>query len=238
MNIKQCWACHTGVKFQPITNSRGDIIATHSICRSLSCPMNQQDLTAIKLKQRKSIKSFKSVKRTTRRKSRFISGAVVGISSLMLTVYALTSYANFQLPSSELNYTAQTASSTAPQSSKIDVGHTESVEMVSTTTVKEYVLEQAKIAGVHVAKVDHMAEHESHYNTKAVGDMNITCERTGKPVRARGIFQITECFHPEVSDEQAFDYKWATAWALNIIAHSKKDCISQWATCASWYSKT
>lgn len=107
--------------------------------------------------------------------------------------------------------------------------------MTTKAEVRSYVLAQASSTGVWVAKIDHMVENESHYNPKAIGDMQIICARTGKPVRARGLWQITQCYHPEISDAQAFDPEWSTAWALNIIANSKKDCVSQWTQCAKWY---
>jgi len=45
---------------------------------------------------------------------------------------------------------------------------------------------------------------ESQYNDMTRdGDMNITCARTGLPVRARGLVQITECYFPEITDEEA-----------------------------------
>ena len=45
---------------------------------------------------------------------------------------------------------------------------------------------------------------ESQYNDMTRdGDMSITCARTGLPVRARGLVQITECYFPDVTDEEA-----------------------------------
>ncbi|MFA6991933.1 MAG: hypothetical protein WC269_01470 [Candidatus Gracilibacteria bacterium] len=58
---------------------------------------------------------------------------------------------------------------------------------------------------------------ESGLRADAVGDMNIICPRTGKSVRARGMFQITECYHPEVTDEQAFDPYWSARWTKQML---------------------
>lgn len=130
------------------------------------------------------------------------------------------------------------------------IAHAQEVEATSTPEVKldtkdkirDYVLNEAKKAGVHVAKIDWMIEHESHYDPKRVGDEDIVCfnKRSPfykKPTHARGIWQITRCWHPEVSDAQAEDVKWSTDWALAIIMHSKNDCRSQWSTCDAWYDR-
>lgn len=62
---------------------------------------------------------------------------------------------------------------------------------------------------------------ESSYRASAVGDMKLICPRGvngGLPVRARGLAQITQCYHPEVSDAQAFNPRFAIAWLAKQIA--------------------
>lgn len=90
--------------------------------------------------------------------------------------------------------------------------------------------------GVPESILAYVIEKESHYNEKAVGDMNIVCRRTGLPVRARGILQITECFYPEISDECAFDAKCSLETMLPIMANPER-CRSQWSTCRDYYLK-
>ena len=76
-----------------------------------------------------------------------------------------------------------------------------------------------------------IAENESQTNPNVPnGDMNIICKRTGKPVRARGLFQITECYHPEISDQWAFDSTFSIIWAVHQIADEKK-CRKEFSTC-------
>lgn len=58
-----------------------------------------------------------------------------------------------------------------------------------------------------------IANCESGFNTYVVGDGHLICKRTGLPIRSRGIWQINDCAHPEVSDAQAFDPIWSTNWA-------------------------
>ena len=78
----------------------------------------------------------------------------------------------------------------------------------------------------------HMAYAESGVNPDAIGDMEIICKRTGKPVRSRGMFQISECYHPEVSDSQAKDIDFALIFTAQMI--QKGRCF-EWTTCRKWY---
>lgn len=76
----------------------------------------------------------------------------------------------------------------------------------------------------------YIAQSESHMNTHAPdGDMSITCKRTGEPVRARGLFQITECYHPEITDTEAYDPMWSAKWATEQIRNGK--CKKEFSTC-------
>lgn len=98
------------------------------------------------------------------------------------------------------------------------------------------VIKRLQDSGVDPELARFVWEHEGNGNQFAEGDLNIICKRTGKPVRARGVWQITECYHPEVSDECAFNVECATKivtpWLLN-----KRICLSQFSTCRSYYSE-
>ncbi len=76
--------------------------------------------------------------------------------------------------------------------------------------------------------MNHIVREESGYVTDAIGDMNIKCKKTGKPVRARGLVQITECWWPKVTDIQANDPDFALDFLASWI--SKGHC-SWWSTC-------
>ena len=94
-----------------------------------------------------------------------------------------------------------------------------------------------KVAGMDGASttlVDYIITQESGYVATSTGDMDITCKRTGKPVRAKGIFQITDCWFPQISDEQAYDPIWSMDWAIPFIAN-KKTCEMLWTTCRVYY---
>lgn len=88
----------------------------------------------------------------------------------------------------------------------------------TTDEVKELVNIYADKYGVSRATLHRIVSGESSYQVKPKdGDMNITCPtgiNKGNPVRARGAVQITECYFPEVTDEQAYDLEFS----LNFLA--------------------
>lgn len=102
-------------------------------------------------------------------------------------------------------------------------------------SIQACIEEKATQYNVSVEKLHYIIQNESSYNPNATGDMGITCKRTGLPVRARGILQITECWYPNISDECAYDVECSLDKMLPIMAN-KKSCIEQWTTCG-WYYK-
>lgn len=76
--------------------------------------------------------------------------------------------------------------------------------------------------------------HESHWKPTALGDGHLICNlkkspNFGKPIRSRGVWQINDCAHPEITDKQANDVEWSTHWAMQTIA--KDGSCRQWSTC-------
>jgi len=63
--------------------------------------------------------------------------------------------------------------------------------------------------------------------------MDIICPHTGELVEARGILQITKCYHPEVTDEQAYNPIFALEWGIPQMK-DKEHCKNKWTTCR-WY---
>lgn len=104
----------------------------------------------------------------------------------------------------------------------------------STTTVKSIVEAYSALYEVNPALSIYVAEGESSFEEDQVGDMNILCKRTGLPVRARGVWQITSCFHPEITDSQAFDAEWSTKWAMKVLKDEKL-CKQEFTVCRNWY---
>ncbi len=99
------------------------------------------------------------------------------------------------------------------------------------TSIPELVDFYADKHGVSRSLAHHIVKRESSYNPNALGDMNLTCKRTGLPVRARGLMQITECFHPHVTDEQAFDPHFNLDYGMQLV---KKNCMMYYSTCRSY----
>lgn len=93
--------------------------------------------------------------------------------------------------------------------------------------------------GVSQKLANYIAEHESDYNPNEVGDEHITCRQDnqykGQAVYARGVFQITRCYYPEVTDSQAFDPQYNIQFAMAIIAKGRDTCINQFSTCRAYY---
>lgn len=102
-------------------------------------------------------------------------------------------------------------------------------------TVQECVDYYGDTYGVSKAKLEYIILGESGGNPFLTGDMNIICKRTGKPVRSRGIIQISECYYPEISDECAYTVECALDKMILLIKDDKT-CKSQWTTCRNYFS--
>lgn len=86
----------------------------------------------------------------------------------------------------------------------------------------------------------YIAKHESEYDPNNKGDLTITCHNKqskfyGQPVYARGVYQLTRCYYPQVTDEQAFDPQYNIQFAMQIIAKGRDTCINQFSTCRDYY---
>ena len=107
---------------------------------------------------------------------------------------------------------------------------------ITPLSIQGLVTKMAYEKGVSQNLAHYVISHESHYDINAHGDKTIICERTGLPVNARGLGQITECWHPEITDEQAYDPIFALNWSLNMMKN-KNDCIREFSTCRNYYNK-
>jgi hypothetical protein len=106
-------------------------------------------------------------------------------------------------------------------------------EEVRPLTLEEMIRERARINNLNEEKIIYIARCESQLNHQAVGDGNLTCASTKKPMRSRGLWQINECGHPEISDEQAFDPVWSTDWAMEVF--KKGEEAKEWQRCTNKY---
>lgn len=109
-------------------------------------------------------------------------------------------------------------------------------DFTSTTTVRDYVVAQASTTP---DLAEFVAGNESGFVYNQRGDLNLTCLNTdspyyGRKVYARGVWQITRCYHPEISDAQADDVIWSTIWAVSRLKN-KKLCMQEWTQCRLYY---
>lgn len=124
-----------------------------------------------------------------------------------------------------------------PSVTHIDSVFSEQVEAkeITAQTLEEFIMAEARLNNLDEEKVIFIARCESQMRYRALGDSNLICKSTKKPMRSRGIWQINECGHPEVSDEQAFDPAWSTDWAMEIFKNGNES--KEWKTCSKKYQK-
>ncbi len=112
---------------------------------------------------------------------------------------------------------------------------TNSVKESGPQTLEDMIREKARENGVDEDEVIFVAQCESELNHRVIGDGNLTCASTGDPMRSRGLWQINECGHPEISDKQAFDPVWSTDWAIEVF--KRGDDAKEWKRCSKKYAK-
>jgi soluble lytic murein transglycosylase-like protein len=106
----------------------------------------------------------------------------------------------------------------------------------SVGAIKEYVGQTAHYYKLSPELADYIAENESNFNIKEIGDLHVSCPYGGV-VYSRGLFQFSRCYYSNILDSQAFDPVYSTNIALQYISNGgKKFCINQWTTC-KWYFK-
>lgn len=115
---------------------------------------------------------------------------------------------------------------------------TNAAELSHVTDIKAHIVERALFHGAPPQVALAIAEGESRYNPDATGDTQPM--KDGVPAYARGLWQITRKFHPEIPDACAFDVRCSTEWAMPLIKDEQK-CKKEWTVCksipsASWRS--
>jgi hypothetical protein len=124
-----------------------------------------------------------------------------------------------------------------PSVTHIDSVFPERVEArkITAQTLEEFIRGKARLNNLDEEKVIFIARCESQMRYGALGDSHLICQSTKKPMRSRGIWQINECGHPEVSDEQAFGPSWSTDWAMEIFKNGNES--KEWKACSNKYQK-
>ena len=100
--------------------------------------------------------------------------------------------------------------------------------------VAHYAAQLADEHDVDYELVEFIIHHESSWNPYSIGDLDINCTRTDRPVYARGILQITECYWPDITNVQAFDPYWALQWDIPKMA-DKETCKRLWTACRCYF---
>jgi hypothetical protein len=90
-------------------------------------------------------------------------------------------------------------------------------EATTAQEVKAYVQIQAMEYGVSPKLALWIVKNESGFNPRAKGDGEAS----------RGLWQISRIYHPEVSDEVAFNVASSTEWSLERIRSGK---VNEWST--------
>jgi hypothetical protein len=97
--------------------------------------------------------------------------------------------------------------------------------VLTTRAVKAYVETQARKYGVDPLLALWITRHESQFNPRAKGDGEAS----------RGLWQISRIYHPEVSDETAFNVASSTEWSLERIRAGKTREWSTYHFCRTLY---
>ncbi len=101
-------------------------------------------------------------------------------------------------------------------------------------TLKTYITCRAIKEGIDHVRAEWIGAHESQYDEKRIGDEHYICPKTRKKSPSYGLWQISQCYHPEVSQEDALDAEKSTTWALDKIRKRPEEW-SSWKFRKKWY---
>lgn len=209
------------MKFQPITNKKGEIISLHNICQS--CNKNQ---TLHSLKKKQSTLSSKKSIKPTKRKSRRLKGYAVGLVSLALTFSALTSLANYD---TSVVYTASSTPQIAHVSPKMAITATK-----PSKTIKDKIEHYATLYGVNPVELENIVKCET--GAENVNEASTTIQSNylkGTPRRelSFGVSQIHISAHG-ITREQAYDVDYSLDF---LASHWAKGHQKMWLVCSQKY---
>ena len=147
-----------------------------------------------------------------------ISGIILSIVGLSIILLKANNYRSIEL---KLN-TQQ-----IEQYKNYKFSRRHRTQVVSTSEIQKYVEEQSIIYGINPELSACLVSHESQWNPSRRG------LDTGNTI-SRGLWQINDFWHPEVSDAVAYNYKLSTIWSLKWI---KSGHVSQWSTYSLYCAK-
>ena len=152
-------------------------------------------------------------------------------AALASHIYPVLPSANSALGNNPNGETTHSATSSIGTPYGASRGQESPQSSLSTTSVLAYITEQSEKVGISLASTTFIVSHESQFDTEKVGDDGICPDpkspNYGKETTSRGTWQINSCYHPEVSDQCAFNLQCSTAFSLKLIAAGG---INQWST--------
>lgn len=107
---------------------------------------------------------------------------------------------------------------TTPEIKTVETGPTEVRNLPNKESTEEMIRRIATEEKVDQELAVNVARCESGFNPKAI-NINTTGSKD------RGLYQINDYYHPEVTDEQAYNPEWATRWFCKAI---REGHISWW----------
>lgn len=144
---------------------------------------------------------------------------------LLLSLYSLISFSGLSITSA-VEIPINKPLIPPPVAIAPKLTFTTSTLLTSESYVKAYVDEAAMSYGVNLTVVDWILSHESQNGQNLTGDDG----------NSRGYWQISNIYHPEVSDECAMDLDCSTAWAMKHILAGKVNEWSSWKYRCKWYA--
>jgi hypothetical protein len=149
--------------------------------------------------------------KTIRRKALEILVTGLLIAILALLFLALRVHAEYVItPTSTLG------KGQAPNTVLLSVSPSSTISDSSTSSIYQFVIDESVTLGINPALSECIVSHESQWKN-----------RPGDDGESRGIWQVSEVWHPEVSDAVAYSEVSSTIWALNWIAEGH---VRQWTT--------
>ena len=88
---------------------------------------------------------------------------------------------------------------------------------VSAETIEKFIRQESRKYGVNPEIAVFVAYKESQYHLDTLGDSG----------HSRGLYQISDIYHPEISDECAFSLQCSTRFFMKQVLAGK---LSEWST--------
>ena len=114
----------------------------------------------------------------------------------------------------------------------IDSPVTPLYDPVPTQEILSLINEKAAEYGVSGEVLYAVIKGESGFDPRTVGDDSYVCPLTGKVSPSYGLSQISSCWHPEISREQAMNPIFAVDFTAKHLSQGK---CSWWTVCRNLY---